>query len=212
MIFGLKDRLREFALKKAKSNIIITQLTSINGKLVHKKIGDSLVGNFMAAFVNDFIPGTNGSTYWRTSPVSANYGTMININGNDQTGVNSHSIVAPSGNSTYGILLGNSPSPSPTILDYDASNVLSNGTGANQLNYASTGYVYKGISGNSFTIGISRAATNESGATIGVTEVYAVCYVTTSLTSNILMYHDIESQSVPSGATITVELDFTITT
>jgi len=137
------------------------------------------------------------------------------------------SVTAPSGNSTYGIVVGSGASagstPSPTAYKLVAQ--IPQGTSSGQIEYGATSVGSVSQSGQTTSFTISRSFTNVSGSTINVTEIGIIVYVTGFAMTTVstasavssdyfLIAYDIPSSaiSVQNGQTLTVTYTFSVTT
>jgi hypothetical protein len=156
---------------------------------------------------------------------------MIDINGNSIV-INGASggtmaLTAPSGNTTYGIVIGSGASagstPSPTAYKLVAQ--IPQGTSSGQIEYGAVTLNSPTLSGQTTSFTISRSFTNVSGATITVTEIGLVVYMTgfnmeqsgqpPPLSSDyFLIAYDIPSSaiSIQNGQTLTITYTFSVTT
>ena len=137
------------------------------------------------------------------------------------------SVTAPSGNTSYGILVGSGASagstPSPTT--YKLSAQIPQGTSSGQIEYGGVTVSSTSTSGQTTSFTVSRSYTNVSGATLSVTEIglavqitgFAMTNVSTSasITSDyVLIAYDIPSSaiSVQNGQTLTITYTFSVST
>jgi len=137
------------------------------------------------------------------------------------------SVTAPSGNTSYGILVGSGASagstPSPST--YKLAAQIPQGTSSGQIEYGAVSLTAVGVSGQTSSFTISRSFTNVSGATLSVTEIGIAVYITgfamtnvstsSAITSDyILIAYDIPSSaiSVQNGQTLTITYTFSVTT
>jgi hypothetical protein len=136
-------------------------------------------------------------------------------------------LTAPSGNSSYGIVIGSGASagstPSPTAYNLVAQ--IPNGISSGQIEYGAVSIGAVSQSGQITQFTISRSFTNVSGATITVTEIGLVANVTgfamvtvsthTAVSSDyFLIAYDIPSSaiSIQNGQTLTITYTFSVTT
>jgi hypothetical protein len=162
--------------------------------------------------------------YATTATVQDTGGTEITING---ASGGTMALTAPSGNSTYGIVVGSGASagstPSPTQFKLVAQ--IPAGTSSGQIEYGAVSLTQPATSGQITQFTISRSFTNVSGAALTVTEIGIIVYVTgfamtTVSTSSavssdyFLIAYDIPSSaiSVQNGQTLTVTYTFSVTT
>jgi len=159
-----------------------------------------------------------------TATVQDTGGSTITING---ASGGTMAITAPSGNSSYGIVIGSGASagstPSPTQFKLVAQ--IPQGISSGQIEYGAVSLTQPATSGQITQFTISRSFTNVSGATLTVTEIGIVVYVTgfamvattsgTAVSSDYFMIaYDIPSSaiSVQNGQTLTVTYTFSVTT
>ncbi len=137
------------------------------------------------------------------------------------------SVTAPSGNSSYGIVIGSGASagstPSPTA--YKLAAQIPQGISSGQIEYGATSVGPVSQSGQITSFTISRSFTNVSGATLTVTEIGLVVNVTgfamtivstaSAVSSDyFLIAYDIPSSaiSIQNGQTLTITYTFSVTT
>ena len=162
--------------------------------------------------------------YASTATVQDTGGTLITING---ASGGTMALTAPSGNSSYGIVVGSGASagstPSPTQFKLVAQ--IPQGTSSGQIEYGAVSLTKPAASGQITQFTISRSFTNVSGSTINVTEIGLIVYVTgfnmigttsgTTVSSDyFLIAYDIPSSaiSVQNGQTLTITYTFSVTT
>jgi stage V sporulation protein SpoVS len=159
-----------------------------------------------------------------TATIVDTTGTAMSLNG---ASGGTMALTAPSGNSSYGIVIGSGASagstPSPTANNLIAQ--IPNGTSSGQIEYGAVSVGAVSQSGQITQFTISRSFTNVSGATITVTEIGLVVNVTgfamvtvsthTAVSSDyFLIAYDIPSSaiSVQNGQTLTITYTFSVTT
>jgi len=137
------------------------------------------------------------------------------------------SVTAPSGNTSYGIVIGSGATagstPSPSAIKLNAQ--IPQGTGSGQIEYGAVSVSSTSTSGQTTSFTISRSFTNVSGASLSVTEIGLAVYITgfamTNVSTNsavtsdyILIAYDIPSSaiSVANGQTLTITYTFSVTT
>jgi len=162
--------------------------------------------------------------YASTATVQDTGGTLITING---ASGGTMAITAPSGNSSYGIVVGSGASagstPSPTAFKLVAQ--IPAGTSSGQIEYGAVSLTQPTTSGQITQFTISRSFTNVSGSTLTVTEIGLIVYVTgfamtttttgTAVSSDyFLIAYDIPSSEIPvqNGQTLTITYTFSVTT
>jgi len=159
-----------------------------------------------------------------TATMSDTGGTAISVNG---ASGGAWSVTAPSGNSSYGIVVGSGASagstPSPTAFNLVAE--IPQGTSSGQIEYGAVSVGAVSQSGQITSFTISRSFTNVSGSTLTVTEIGIIVYVTgfamttvsthTAVSSDyFLIAYDIPSSAIAiqNGQTLTVTYTFSVTT
>ena len=136
-------------------------------------------------------------------------------------------ITAPSGNDLYGIVIGSGASAgsTPPPSAYKLSAQIPQGTSSGQIEYGAVTLNSPTLSGQITSFTISRSFTNVSGATLTVTEIGLVVYMTgfnmeqsgqpPPLSSDYFMIaYDIPSSAinVQNGQTLTITYTFSVTT
>jgi hypothetical protein len=163
---------------------------------------------------------------WSASQAEMNdtAGTSIYVQG---ASGGAWSVTAPSGNSSYGIVVGSGASagstPSPTAYKLVAQ--IPQGTSSGQIEYGVTSVGSPSQSGQTTSFTISRSFTNVSGSTINVTEIGIIVYVTgfamttvstaSAVSSDyVLIAYDIPSSAIAiqNGQTLTITYTFSVTT
>ena len=151
-------------------------------------------------------------------------GTAISVNG---ASGGAWAVTAPSGNTSYGILVGSGASaggtPSPSQNNLVAQ--IPQGTSSGQIEYGGVTLSSTSTSGQTTSFTISRSFTNVSGATFSVTEIGIAVYMTgfamttvsthSAVTSDyFLIAYDIPSSaiSVANGQTLTITYTFSVST
>jgi len=110
------------------------------------------------------------------------------------------------GDATEGIVVGTDGS-APDISDYRLGAVIAHGTGAGQMEYQAQTFAWIGIVGIQCSFEMRRTMVNNSGGTINVAEcgLYTEFFRTGSpMQRDCCSAHDLISQSVPDGGSITV--------
>ena len=137
------------------------------------------------------------------------------------------SVTAPSGNTSYGILIGSGATagstPSPSLSNLVAQ--IPQGTSSGQIEYGGVTLSSVSGSGQTTSFTVSRSYTNVSGATLTVTEIGIAVYMTGFAMTNVsthsavtsdyfLIAYDIPSSaiSVQNGQTLTITYTFSVTT
>jgi len=241
---SIKDKIQD--ILKIHNNIDVKLTVTVkdkNGKIikVHKQRSHSFVSNFLSiiasTLASGYNQGSNGVTYGyfhritngnyaQYNPDSYTFNSLLDLNDS-------------ANDSTYGIVVG-SGTAKPTPMDYALGSLIANGTGTGQLQYSahtlnpppassyinnasqpSTGVL--NVSGNTTSIQVTRQFTNQSGASITVSEVgiivetnsYAVvngsAYYTTTF---VLIAHDLLSSpvTVPNLSILQITYTISVTT
>lgn len=189
-----------------------------NGNIIkiHKQHSHSFVENFLLLQANIWSNSYGNYSYnYNFIDIS---GTSTNLN-NNTSGITSFSqfeaMNAPQNNNSYGIVVGTGTTP-PTPSDYKLESQITNGTGEDQLGYGSMSFSTITLSGNTSSISISRTFSNNSGATITITEVGIIISLLNSNSTQdyVLIAHDLLSSaiSVSNGNTLTINYTISITT
>jgi len=199
---------------------ITFKITDANGTVIKEwtEPAHSLVENFAL-----FIQALWGAT---SAVLSDTAGYSVSVNG---ASGGTMAINAPSGNNSYGIVVGTGASagstPAPTTVSLVAK--IPQGTSSGQIQYGAVIVNTVSVSGQTSSFTISRSFINVSGATINVTEIGIIAYLTgwameassgTSPVSEssdyVLIAYDIPSSaiSVLNGQTLTITYTFSVTT
>jgi len=154
-------------------------------------------------------------------------GYSVSING---ASGGTMAINAPSGNDSYGIVIGSGAAagstPSPFASNLTAK--IPQGTASGQIEYGATSVSTASVSGQTTSFTITRSFTNVSGATINVTEIGIIAYLTgwamavssggapavSESSDYFLIAYDIPSSaiSLQNGQTLTITYTFSVTT
>jgi hypothetical protein len=237
---SIKDKIQD--ILKLHNNIdvkIEVKVIDKNGKIikVHKQRSHSFVSNFLSiltttlasSFAQSITNTTYGYFFRLTNGNYAEYSayayqtnTILNLNDS-------------ANDSTYGIVVGSGTTP-PTPNDYILGNPITNGTGSGQLVYSahtinpkqvsngsSNFYTVSStpssgllpVSGNTTSWQISRQFTNQSGASITVSEVGLITEISTgSGTVFALLAHDLLSSpvTVPNLSILQITYTISVTT
>jgi len=238
---NIKDTIKD-ALK-LHNNIDIRLTVTVkdkNGKIIkqHKQYSHSFVSNFLAllasSLASSYIQGFGNTTFgYFFIPTNGNY---AQYNPNTQVVNTVFDLNDGANDSTYGIVVGSgTATPKPT--DYTLQSPIDNGTGTGQLQYGQhsigtapvsngTSYYYSTsatpssgllpISGNTTSWLISRTFTNNSGASVQVSEVGLITkmYWSNNSTLLILITHDLLSSAItiPNGGVMAVTYTISVTT
>jgi len=230
---NIKDTIQD-ALK-LKNNIDIRLTITVkdkNGKIIrqHKQRSHSFVSNFLA-IISSLLTNQYSQSYnyyyifrntagsYETFPTSPSYTNIIAIN-------------SVAGDTSYGIVVGTGTA-TPTPNDYNLGNKILNGTGSGQLEYSAHTFTpnynngtYNSSSptsigvlpvlGNTTSIQISRQFTNQSGASITVSEVGIITLTSTeaAITDHALIIHDLLSSpvTVPNLSILQITYTISVTT
>jgi len=165
------------------------------GKIInyHKQEAKTWVRNFFKMIRDTFNNTSLG--------IVKQDGTSLSLSGG-YTVVDVYRVVASSGDSNYGILVG-SGTKGWDINDYKLDSKIAHGSGTNQLMYGATTVEDIVIGSNNISFRIIRTFTNSSGSSITVTEVGLATY---GYGTYPLIARDVLSTpvSVPPGSTLTV--------
>jgi hypothetical protein len=156
--------------------------------------------------------------------LSGQFITIINTSGSSYSAEPIDSIIVAdtSNDNNYGIQIGTGTT-APSITDTRLSQLITNGTGAGQMQYGGvnvTGPVTN-TSNNTGYITITRTFTNNSGASITVSEVglvaYSGGYRTASATQSSQFYliiHDLLPTpiTVPNGSSLSISYEIQVAT
>jgi hypothetical protein len=197
---------------------ITFKITDANGTVVKEwtEPAHSLTQNFTL-----FIYALWASTSAELSDTSG-YGLSVNGASGGTMAIN-----APSGNNSYGIVVGSGATagstPSPSTYKLVAQ--IPQGTSSGQIEYGAVSLTATSTSGQTTSFTITRSFTNVSGASLSVTEIGLAVYITgfamTNVSTNsaitsdyILISYDIPSSaiSVANGQTLTITYTFSVTT
>jgi hypothetical protein len=119
----------------------------------------------------------------------------------NQGGLNTNfTFNAPSGNSTYGIVVGTGVTPQ-TNTDNKLGTQIATGSGSGQLNYGAESEVAAQVVGPNVDYTNSRTFQNLSGSTITITEIGLIANFASFL---FLVIHDLATQAVNALQTATV--------
>ncbi len=170
-----------------------------NGKLIKKerKKGDSILKNWMFLFY-----GMANGVQWSF------YDTNGNLQEINSVSVISCSLLAPSGDDSFGIIVGSGTTP-VDLEDHNLASKIPNGTGSGQLSYGETSF-YSSYNGLTYDMGGQRSFDNNSGADITINEIGLVMKVNDGSNNYyVLIMRDVISAStVPNGGRITIKYWF----
>jgi len=199
---------------------ITFRITNPDGTVVREwtEPAHSFVENFAL-----FIQALWGST---SAVLTDTAGYSVSING---ASGGTMAINAPSGNDSYGIVIGSGAAagrtPSPFASNLTAK--IPQGTASGQIEYGATSVSTTSVSGQTSSFTISRSFTNVSGSTINVTEIGIIAYLTgwamsassggapVNVSSDyVLIAYDIPSSAIAiqNGQTLTITYTFSVTT
>jgi len=236
---NIKDKIQD-ALK-LHNNIDVKITVTVkdkNGKIikVHKQRSHSFVSNFLA-----ILASTLACSY--SQSISTTYGYYFRITNGEYAQYSPQyyaldvmfDLNDSANDSTYGIVVGTGTTP-PTPNDYNLESQISNGTGSNQLQYgahnispaptstSSSNYYFSSsipssgllpVSGNTTSWQISRTFTNNSGASITVSEVGLISEIYGgSTTYFVLLAHDLLSSAItiPNGGVMAITYTISVST
>ena len=171
-----------------------------DGKLIEEKSGkgDSILYNWTRIF-----------EVLRNPPDYNNKFKFVRTDGNvvtpDQIVASGCSMLAPSGNDSYGIVVG-SGSTAVDLGDFDLASKIPHGTGSGQLSYGDTSK-YEEISGTTVSEGVQRSFDNNSGADITINEIGLVVKIYDGSSEHyvLIMRDVISATTVPNGGRVTVK-------
>lgn len=215
----IKEKIKYFALKKLKSNLIITQkmvLTNDKGIILDEKfkVSESIVGNFLQLLyinlsrtdeINYIASSFNGATGNSTCKNSAG------VNGTLPVDTNNFGLGAGVGADTYGTLIGTGFT-APLTTDFKIETVINNGVGAGQMTYTPQyGSLAPANVGSITNFTLQRIFTNNSGAGITVQE---VAILTAQGANKYCIYRDLIAGGVNvlDTQSLTANIKFEITT
>jgi hypothetical protein len=207
-----------------------------NGKIikVHKQRSHSFVSNFLSIIASglatSYQQNISNTTYGYFSRLTN--GNYVQYNPNTYFPNSFLDLNDGANDSTYGIVVGLGTTP-PTPNDYILGSQITNGTGSGQLiysahkisptpvsngtsnSYSATSTPSSGllpVSGNTTSWQISRQFTNQSGASITVSEVGLITqfYISSSSTTFILLAHDLLSSPVTVPYLSILQITYTI--
>lgn len=228
--WNIKDKIQD--ILKLEPTIKVTVEAKVITKdkkiiKIHKQHSHSFVQNYLGQLATMF----SGVSYYYV--MRNNSGNYYTIGGTGQSLDIDMDINDGSNSSSYGIVVGTGTTP-PTPNDYNLGNLIENGTSTNTLSYGSTAFIPNGltstlsptstspssgfvtINGNISSIQIQRTFTNNSGATITITETGIVAIIAGPGPTNYstLIIHDLLSSaiSIPNGSTLTITYTISVST
>jgi len=183
------------------------KVTDENGKCIYYRRYRSR--SFVIGFLNVIFTNLSGQGVTNTST----NGTRYTANIEDEINVNDSS-----NDDNYGIQIGTGTT-TPSIVDSRLSSLITNGTGAGQMQYGGvniTGAVTN-TSNNTGYITVTRTFTNNSGASITVSEVGLVAWSGNSGTETnqyYLIIHDLLPTpiTVPNGSSLSISYEIQVAT
>jgi len=217
---NIKDTIQD-ALKLHNNIDIRVEVKVIdkNGKIikVHKQHSHSFVSNFASLLAMEMLNPYN--TWNNLYPFKDLSGTMQNINSNNAFAVQVLTMLDSANDSTYGIVVGIGTA-TPTPQDYKLGSQIENGTSNGQLVYSAHSIspppTNLSISNNTISFQVSRQFTNQSGASITVSEVGIIAETNINNGSAdgtndyILIIHDLLSSSVTVPNLSILQITYTI--
>jgi len=195
-------------ISKMPSMYIEYEVKDKNGKIIQKgkKKGHSWVGNIIG-----LLSSLTNRTTINTCSTSVGFGSadLVDVNGTAVGVVKGAGVNAGSGESNYGIVIGQSDAP-VALSQYNLLAKISHGTSSGQMLYnASTAEAM--VKDTTWYFRVIRTFSNNSGASIVVKEiglVYNFLAATSSATTyyNVLLARDVipSGITVPNGSTLTL--------
>lgn len=203
-----------FFFESAINKIIKPQIISIveiylNDKKIHRFYGKSLTANFLQHLWNRF---SQGDANFQIGTFCDSLGRAGRNTSNTQiTTTPTFQTNAAVGGVTSGIILG-SGSTTPTPADFVIETLISNGSGAGQLNYQQqTGVQGVQVSGANTSFVFQRLFVNNSAGNVSVRELGLYTFTGGS---SFLIYRDVlpATDVIPSLGSYRVSITFQITT
>ena len=175
--------------------------------------------SFVIGFLNVIFSNLSGQRITNINTSGTSYET-----GNPLSTADGMTVADGSNDNNYGIQIGTGTT-TPAITDTRLSALITNGTGAGQMQYGGdniTGAVTN-TSNNTGYITVTRTFTNNSGASITVSEVGVVAFATTAvngygdpITSQqyYLIIHDLLPTpiTVPNGSSLSISYEIQVAT
>ena len=229
---NIKDTIKDTL--RLKNNIDIRLTVTIkdkNGKIIkqHKQHSHSFLMNFATIIAQEMLNSYGSSNNYYNFRVTA--GSWYSYNFTASNISNILTILDGANDSTYGIVVGTGTA-TPTPNDYNLQNQIINGTGSGQLSYGAhtinpapqtigtsanittTTTPTSGllpVSGNTTSFQVSRQFTNQSGASITVSEVGLYSDTANGIA---LIVHDLLSSpvTVPNLSILQITYTISVTT
>jgi len=195
-------------ISKMPSMWIEYEVKDKNGKIIQKgkKKGHSWVGNIIG-----LLSSLAGRTYIYSTSGTISFGSadLVDVSGTALGVAKASGVNAGSGESNYGIVIGQSDAP-VTLSQYNLLAKISHGTSSGQMLYnAST--VEAMVKDTTWYFRVIRTFSNNSGASVVVREIGLVFNLPASTGSvysyyNVLLARDVipSGITVPNGSTLTL--------
>jgi len=209
---SIKDKIQD-ALK-LHNNIdayITIEIKDKNGNIIkrHKQKSHSFVANFLLMINSMMTANGLNLTDISGTITQPDLGTDCYL----EFSLNVSKVSGTLGN--MGIVIGTGTA-TPTPQDYKLGNQIANGTGSGQMEYSSIIITNPTVNGNTTSFQISQTYTNNSGASITVTEVGLQVYFYNSSPGPdyMLIIHDLLSSpiTVPNGGVLGITYTISTTT
>jgi len=203
---SIKDKIQDALKPHNNINIRLTiTIKDKDGKIikVHKQKSHSFVANFLYILGTFFM--NQGINYTDITGSVTSFYIGANINSEFILNLNCGS----PGN--CGIVIGTGTA-TPTPGDYKLGNQIANGTGSGQMTYNSLSFTNPTINGNTTTMTITQSFTNQSGASITVSEVGIIAETLNSNggTDYVLIVHDLLSSPITVANLSILQVIYTI--
>jgi len=182
-----------------------------NGKCIYYRRYRSR--SFVIGFLNVLFTNLSGQTITMTNTSGSSYTTST---------IDAMAVTESSNNDNYGIQIGTGTTE-PSITDTRLSLLITNGTGAGQMQYGgvSVTSAVTNTTNNTGYITVTRTFTNNSGASITVSEVGLVAWSGTKTSSSgtetnqfYLILHDLLPTpiTVPNGSSLSISYEIQVAT
>ena len=182
-----------------------------NGKCIYYRRYRSR--SFVIGFLNVLFTNLSGQTITMTNTSGSSYTTST---------IDAMAVTESSNNDNYGIQIGTGTTE-PSITDTRLSLLITNGTGAGQMQYGgvSVTSAVTNTTNNTGYITVTRTFTNNSGASITVSEVGLVAWSGTKTSSSgtgtnqyYLIIHDLLPTpiTVPNGSSLSISYEIQVAT
>ena len=207
----IKNLIKEQIFNVTKPQVIIKARLFVDDNPVTWFFCESLTYNFIQMLYVLFI---NNSGNFPESPNGyGKQGVKLTTGSFFTTTKHIPRINSGNGIDTFGIVVGTGTT-APTPDNFNMENLINNGTGVGQLSYApTTGIQACETVNQDTTFIIQRVFTNNSGATINVSELGLIYNHDNLGSSFVLILRDVFSAvTILNSQTLTVQLEFKITT